>query len=176
MNEGSKVTPLPLIWLVAAAPQALELRSDDHRDYPRALARLPHLTVRHRVTSSRRPRTPRNPLFPVNLLDLLIRHGGANHKRETIAFSKRRQSAAERLAVLMVWRNHLKWVSERHHRDTPAMRLGLGERPLPAGEVLRERLFPARCGLPERWARYYWREITSREIPRSTRHRLRYAA
>ena len=165
-----------LLGIVAAAPQTLELRSDDHRDYPRALAQLSHLTVRHHVTSSRRPRTPLNPLFPVNLLDLLIRHSGANHKRETIAFSKRRQSAAERLAVLMVWRNHLKWVSERHHRDTPAMRLGLGERPLPVREVLRERLFPARCGLPERWARYYWREVTTREIPHPTRHRLRYAA
>jgi hypothetical protein len=56
------------------------------------------------------------------------------------------------------------------------MRLGLDERPHTAGEVLRERLFHARCGLPERWARYYWKDITSREIPHPTRHRLRYAA
>jgi hypothetical protein len=164
-----------LLAIVAAAPQTLELRSDDHRDYPRALARLPHLTVRHQVTSARRPRTVRNPLFPVNLLDLLIRHGSANHKRETIAFSKRRQSAAERLAVLLVWRNHIKWVSERRHRDTPAMRLGLDERPRAAGEVLRQRLFPARCHLPPRWARYYWREVPSREIPHPSRHHRRYA-
>jgi hypothetical protein len=132
--------------------------------------------VRHQVTASRLPRTPLNPLFPVNLLDLLIRHSGANHKRESIAFSKRRQSAAERLAVLMVWRNHIKWVSERQHQDTPAMRLGLGERPQTAGEVLRERLFPGRCDLPARWARYYWKEVGSREIAHPTRHRLRYAA
>lgn len=165
-----------LLAIVAAAPQTLELRSDDHRAYPRALARLPHLAVRHRVTSARRPRTPRNPLFPVNLLDLLIRHSSANHKRETIAFSKRRQSAAERLALLMVWRNHIKWVSERRRRDTPAMRLGLCQRPRSVREVLRQRLFPARCGLPERWARYYWKEVPSREIPHPTRHRLRYAA
>jgi transposase-like protein len=164
-----------LLGIVAAAPQALELRSDEHRDYPRALRHLPHLAVRHRVTSSRRPRTPRNPLFPVNLLDLLIRHSSANHKRETIAFSKRRQSAAERLAVLLVWRNHLKWVSERRKRDTPAMRLGLCERPRSVGEILRQRLFPGRCPLPPRWARYYWREIDSREIPHPVRHRLRRA-
>jgi len=165
-----------LLGIVAATPQTLELRSDDHSDYPRALGRLPHLAVRHRVTSSRRPRTPRNPLFPINLLDLLIRHSSANHKRETIAFSKRRQSAAERLAVLMVWRNHIKWVSERRRCDTPAMRLGLCERPRPVREVLRERLFPTRCVLPPRWGRYYWRAVTSREIPHPTRHRLRYAA
>jgi len=165
-----------LLGIVAAAPQTLELRSDDHRDYPRALARLPQLTVHHQVTSSRLPRTPFNPLFSVNLLDLLIRHSSANHKRETIAFSKRRQSAAERLAVLMVWRNHIKWVSERQHQDTPAMRLGLDERPYTAREVLRKRLFHARCALPARWARYYWKDITSREIAHPTRHRLRYAA
>ena len=44
-------------------------------------------------------RTPQNPLFPVNLSDLLIRHTGGNHKRETIAFSKRRQGALYRIAV-----------------------------------------------------------------------------
>jgi len=27
---------------------------------------------------------PQNPFFPVNLLDLLIRHSSASHKRETI--------------------------------------------------------------------------------------------
>ena len=56
----------------------------------------------------------------MNLLDLLIRHSSANHKRETIAFSKRRQSAAERLFVLVVWRNYLKSFSERKRDATPA--------------------------------------------------------
>src|SRR5262245_35279265 len=73
-----------LLALVAPQPQALELDSDEHQDYPRALRRVPHLQVRHRMISSREVRTPRNPLFAVNLLDLLIRHMGANHKRETI--------------------------------------------------------------------------------------------
>ena len=65
--------------------------------HPRALRRLPHLDVTHCTVNSRAVRTPRNPLFAINLLDLLIRHSGANHKRETIAFSKRRQSAIDRL-------------------------------------------------------------------------------
>ena len=83
---------------------AIVLHSDDHPAYPRAFRTLPGLRIQHRVTPSVVRRTTRNPLFPVNLLDLLIRHGSANHKRETIAFSKRRQSAAERLAILQVWR------------------------------------------------------------------------
>ena len=82
-------------------------------------------TLTHATTRSTVARTPHNPLFPVNLLDLLIRHSSANHKRETIAFSKRRQSAAERLFVLVVWRNYLKSFSERKRDATPAQRLGI---------------------------------------------------
>ena len=116
-----------------------------------------------------------NPLFPVNLLDLLIRHGSANHKRETIAFSKRRQSAVERLALLQVWRNFIKPFSERHGGLTPAERLGLCERRLRVAEVLRERLLPSRVRLPERLERYYRREVPTRRIPHGARHRRRYA-
>ncbi len=165
-----------LLALLVPEPQAQALDSDEHQDYPRALRRLAHLEVRHRVTSSRRPRTARNPLFPVNLLDLLIRHSGANHKRETIAFSKRRQSAGDRLWVFVVWRNWMKWCSERRHANTPAMRLGLTDHRWRLQEVLKERLFPSRIGLPARWALYYTRDVMTRAIPRCRTHRLRYAA
>jgi hypothetical protein len=164
-----------LLALVAPVAQSLELESDDHRAYPRALRRAAHLRIRHRVTSSRQARTARNPLFPVNLLDLLIRHSGANHKRETIAFSKRRQSAIERLAVLMVWRNYVKAFSERRHDASPAMRLGLLERRWQVAELLAERQFPWRVRLPERWARYYWRNVRTRRYVRQHEHRCRYA-
>jgi hypothetical protein len=112
----------------------------------------------------------------VNLLDLLIRHSSANHKRETIAFSKRRQSAAERLFVLVVWRNYLKSFSERRRDSTPGQRLGIVARRLSIEDVLRTRLFPHRVGMPERWADYYWRRIPTRRIPNGRRHTLRYAA
>jgi len=46
----------------------------------------------------------------------------------------------------------------------------------PAARRVRGRAVRRRCGLPERWARYYWKDITTREIPHPTRHRLRYAA
>lgn len=165
-----------LLAIVAPAPQTLALHSDEHTDYPRALRRLPHLTVAHRTTSSRAARTARNPLFAINLIDLLIRHSGANHKRETIAFSKRRQSAAERLAVFLVWRNYIKSFSERARDGTPAMGLGLLVRPLTVPELLARRWFPSRVVLPEPWARYYRREVTTRRIAHCTTHRLRYAA
>jgi hypothetical protein len=46
--------------------------------------------------------TTQNPLFPVNLADLLLRHSSVNHKRETLAFSKRRQGALYRVAIWVV--------------------------------------------------------------------------
>ena len=165
-----------VLAIVAPEPQALALHTDEHPDYPRALQRLPHLDITHLTLSSRAARTATNPLFPVNLLDLLIRHCGANHKRETIAFSKRRQSAAERLWVFLVWRNYIKWFSERRHDATPAMRAGVCEHRLSLRRILRERLFPSRLPLPDRWQDYYWRRIPTRCMPHARTHRLKYAA
>jgi len=164
-----------LLAIVVPPGSCVELHSDDHPAYPRALRRLPNRRIAHRTTPSRAARTAHNPLFPVNLLDLLLRHSSANHKRETIAFSKRRQSAAERLAIFLVWRNYLKSFSERRHDATPAQRLGLLPRRLELVDVLQARLFPSRITLPPRLADYYWRHIPTRRIPNGRTHRLRFA-
>jgi len=152
----------------------VELRSDEHPAYPRAIRRS-GISANHSVTSSKATRTARNPLFPVNLLDLLIRHSSSNHKRETIAFSKRRQNGAEKLAILQVWRNFLKSFSERKGGPTPAQRLELVDRKLTVREVLKKRLFVSRTALPERLERYYRRTIETRLIPNGRTHRLRFA-
>jgi len=165
-----------LLAIVAPLPQALELHTDQHKSYPRALRRVPHLSVQHRTISSRALRSPQNPLFPINLLDLLIRHDGANHKRETIAFSKRRASAAERLAIFLVWRNWMRPFSVRKGGESPAMRLGLVDRVLELGELLKQRLFPTRVALPGRWMHYYGKLLVTRAIPKGRKHRLKYAA
>jgi DNA-binding Lrp family transcriptional regulator len=165
-----------LVEVVVPAGTAVAIHSDDHPAYPRAFARLRDQRITHLTTRSTVARTPHNPLFPVNLLDLLIRHSSANHKRETIAFSKRRQSAAERLFVLVVWRNYLKSFSERKRDATPAQRLGILERRLEVDEVLAARLFPKRIVLPDRWVLYYWRLTPTRRIPNGRVHALRYAA
>ena len=166
-----------LVRLVVGEPSALVVRSDEHRAYPRAFRRLERegYRIRHERTPSRAARTPQNPLFPVNLLDLLIRHDGANHKRETLAFSRRRQSAAERLAILQVWRNYVKPFSERRQDQTPAQRLGLLPAKLTPDEALRRRIFPSRVRLPARLARYYRREVETAPLGPGLRHRLRYA-
>lgn len=164
-----------VLRIVVPRAQSLELHSDQHAAYPRAIRRVPHIAVTHHTISSRAARTSRNPLFPVNLLDLLIRHSGANHKRETIAFSKRRQGACDRHWIFLVWRNWMKSFSEQRRDDPPAMRLELAKERLKADVLFEGRLFPGHDPLPPRWQRYYRRQTPTRRIPKIAIHRLRYA-
>jgi len=164
-----------LLRIVTSESGAVELHTDEHPDYPRAIRRISRLEVAHFTISSRAARTPQNPLFPVNLLDLLIRHSGANHKRETIAFSKRRQGADERMWVFLVWRNYGKSFSERCPGVSPAMRLGLTNRIFTGEELLKGRRFLSRIGLPPRWETHYRRLTPTRRIPRPRIHQLKYA-
>ena len=161
--------------IAVPAPQDVDLHSDDHRAYPRALKRLPGWRFTHHVTPSTAARTARNPLFPVNRLDLLTRHSSANHKRETIAFSKLRQGVIDRAAILVLWLDFVKPFSERRGGGTPAMRLGIRERPESVPTLLKERLFPSLVPLPEPWQDYYWRRVPTRELPRGRRHTLKLA-
>lgn len=171
----------PLLPRVATSP--LRLHSDDHPAYRRALRRLRRegLTtpaITHHITSSKLRRTQSNPLFPVNLADLLLRHGSANHRRETIAFSKRRQAALERLAVFTVWRNYVKKRREKEPRpgETAAMSAGILPHPLTWRQTLKRRLFPARVPLPPAWRSYYEGQVKTLMLgQRQSAHRCRYA-
>jgi len=151
-----------------------EVHSDDHPAYRRAIAQL-NMPILHRVTSSRQRRDHRNPLFEVNLLELLIRHSSSNHKRETIAWSKRRQASAERLVILLVWRDYLKWRFEKGCHQTAAMLQGILNSRIGIMDVLTSRLFRTRLELPPRWSDYYDRRIETRAICHNRRHKLKYA-
>jgi hypothetical protein len=164
-----------LLRLAVPVPQSLVLHSDEHDAYPRALLRLSGWSFEHHRTSSKAARIPANPLFSVNLIDLLHRHNCANHKRETIAFSKRGQAVVERAALLILWRNWVKPFSENHDGGTPAMRLGLTDRPWTVPRLLQRRRFYHRIGLPREYRRYYRREIRTAEIPAARYHRLKLA-
>ena len=149
--------------------------SDDHPAYKRSIKKVTTL-VDHRITPGSEHRDKSNSLWEVNFLDLLIRHSNANHKRETIAWSKRRQSSAERLAILLVWRNYMKGRREKvRGSPTPAMERGMMERPLEIWELLEKRIFRTRCELPPRWSEYYDRRVTTRALPENRSHELKMA-
>jgi transposase-like protein len=149
--------------------------SDDHRAYPRSIRRA-GCQIRQEVTSGKEHRDQHNPLWEVNLLDLLIRHSSSNHKRETIAWSKRRQASAERLAIFLVWRNYMKGRREKQRGSpTPAMARRMVLRPLEVKDILEQRIFRTRMELPARWAAYYDRAVQTPALGVNRRHELSYA-
>jgi hypothetical protein len=150
-------------------------RSDEHPAYPRGLRRLPDRTFVHEVTSSKAARTHHNPLFPVNRQDGMLRHSGANHRRETMAFSKLRAGVIERAALQAVFMNYLKSFSEKRRDATPAQRLGITDHKWTIEEFLQQRLFPSRVPLPPVWQRYYQRRVKTRRLRQSKLHQLAYA-
>ncbi len=161
-------------WVVPEGAE-VEIRSDEHRAYPRALRRVRGRILRHRVTPSKAARTVRNPLFPANRQDLMMRHSSANHRRETIAFSKLRAGVIERAALHAVFMNFVKSFSEKRQDATPAQRLGLVARKLSFREVLGRRRFPSRIALSGELRRYYERRVGTRRLPQMRPHTLRYA-
>lgn len=164
--------------LLTVALQGIEravVYSDDHPAYRRSIQRQA-TKIEHRVTPGKAHRDINNSLWEVNLLDLLIRHSNANHKRETIAWSKRRQASAERLAILLVWRNYMKGRREKQRGSpTPAMQRSMMDNPLRIYELLGKRIFRTRESLPPRWGEYYDRTVTTRGLPQCRRHELRLA-
>ena len=157
-----------------SAPRA-RIYSDDHPGYRRPIREL-KCEFEHLVTPGREHRDKHNQLWEVNLLDLIIRHSSANHKRETIAWSKRRQRSAERLAILLVWRNYMKGRREKTRGSpTPGMLRGMLEGPLNLPAVLRARQFRSRGSLPLRWSEYYDGRVRTRGLSRNREHVLSYA-
>jgi len=160
---------------------AVAIHCDEHQAYPRSIRRLrrerpalPNITLK--TISSKAPRTARNPLFSINRADLLIRHCSANHKRETIAFSKLRQRAAERLATLAVYLNEIKRQREKGPPKSSAMILGVRTQLLTWTDVLSKRLFPGHQNLIGRWKEYYWGQVKTAVFgTRQISHQLTYA-
>ncbi|MFN8548904.1 MAG: hypothetical protein U0527_13290 [Candidatus Eisenbacteria bacterium] len=173
--------PCPTVRLRGPDPTGphRQIHTDDHPAYRRAIQRYARETshrLRHIVTPGAAPRTTNNPLFAVNLADLLLRHSHASHRRETIAFCKRRQSAIERAALFLLWRNDVKPRKEKEAGITAAMFAGVASAPLAWNEFVLARRFPRRSDLPGPTWSFYWARIKTAIFgARQRTHRLRYA-
>jgi transposase-like protein len=135
----------------------LLLRADGRIDY---LVALREEAVGSRIefkafpNPKRGPKgTPRSPeairrdraMFPVDQLHQLLRHTCSDHKRETIAFGRRLESILGRAHLMAVWKNFIKFRSERKpDRSTPAMHVGLTDTRWRFERLLARRLFPDR--------------------------------
>jgi transposase-like protein len=173
--QATRLAVEELVRRVVPPGAAIAIASDEHTAYPQAFARLADRRIDHATTSSKASRTPRNPLFPANLADLLLRHSSANHKRETIAFSKRRQGALYRAAIWAVWRNFMKARSENRRDSPPGVALGVVPCRLRLRDLLSERRFPWRQALNSWTERCYFARIPTRALDRCRSHTLSYA-
>ena len=173
--QATRLAVEELVGRVIPPKASVAIASDEHPAYPQAFARVGDRRIAHSTTSSKASRTPRNPLFAANLADLLLRHSSANHKRETIAFSKRRQGALYRAAIWAVWRNFMKSRSENRRNSPPAVALGLVPRRLSTRGLLAGRRFPWRQKLGPWLERCYFARIPTRALARCRSHTLTYA-
>jgi transposase-like protein len=163
------------------SPGGFRLISDDHPAYRAAVAS--DRRIQHQIHPS--PRSGTDPariarrnreMFAVDLLHKLVRHSQAPHRRETIAFGRRSNALLERMALMVVWRNFVKRVSERRSdAETPAMRVGVAGRVWSWGDVLARRRFPRRIRLPGGWSKIYRRGWITPAVGRNCAHELRHA-
>jgi hypothetical protein len=106
---------------------------------------------------------------------MFLRHSTGAHKRETIAWARRRQASIEKLAIFQVWRNYVKRRWEKNEKRTPAMILGLADHRWSVSDLLKERLFFDKVNLSPRWEGYYRRTVRTSALPVNRIHQLRYA-
>jgi len=164
-----------------SSPDRLTCIVDGRVDY-RAAVKTPQLRTRIHLTAFPNPKrgpkgTPRSTeaiardhaMFPVDQLHQLLRHTCSDHKRETISFGRRLESILGRAHLIAVWKNFIKFRSERKpDRSTPAMRLGFAETPWRWERVLSRRLFPERSSVSESALKLYWKQWT-KQFPRFDR-------
>jgi len=185
---GSTSRTLDRLLALKRPGRELRIVADGMRAYDRAVARHPEgrkIRLENHPVPERGPKGTRRSrravardraMFPADTLHGLLRHSLAAHKRETIAFGRRLNAILERLFLTTVWRNFVKHRSERRpDRTTPAMWLGLTDRPWTWTRVLGRRLFPARERIDPEWMRLYRRAWPTPELPSNTRHRLIFA-
>lgn len=147
---------LDLLVPLVPAGSKLRLVTDGRKDYRLALRSHPardRFVLEAHPNPERGPKgSPRTPeaiardraMGPVDQLHQFVRHSHADHKRETIAFGRKVESVMGRAFLMTVWKNFIKGRSEkRPDRRTPAMLLGLADRPFTWERMLAKRLFEA---------------------------------
>jgi len=148
---------LEILTTIGPPQEPLRLISDDHAEYGRAIAdHDAPVRVEREVYPNPKNRRKGDPttaedrernraMSPANALHRWFRHVGADHRRESISFCRRGDAALERLSAIVLAKNLIQGVSEKKNDTrTPAMLLGLTDRPWLWPEVLGRRRWPGR--------------------------------
>jgi transposase-like protein len=156
----------------------VEFVSDEHKAYPLAIRDAAAVGIPHVTVSSKQMRTRSNPLYAINLADNLLRHTQANHKRETIAFNRRRQAALEKGWMWAVKRNYMtrrRAKMRRGEARSPAQLAGVASEMLEFKDIFTRRIFSHEVDLPAIWNEHVARNVSTAAIANPRRHSLAYA-
>ena len=115
------------------------VRTDEKRSYPGLLRKALGNRLVHLTTSSKLARNTRNPLFRINLTLAMMRDGVSRLVRRTWAASKRQWRLWQHLWVWFAYRNYVRGMTNEERHETPAMQLGITDRPVTFDELLQWR-------------------------------------
>lgn len=162
------------------SPGKLELLSDEHFQYRRAIAADKKLRsqIIHKTVSSKACRNFQNILFSVNHADLLIRQRIAAFSRETISFAKTAGRMLQKFMLFLVYKNYMSsQFTKKHvrrpeaHEKSPAQMLGLTTQLLRFSQVFK--YYPKQAEI-EGLSRIEWRSFAQAEVPASCKRSLKF--
>ena len=124
--------------------QELNIQTDRKSTY-RSLIHLifPDCLGSHVRESSRRRRDYSNVLFTINHTLAMMRDGISRLVRRSWGASKLRERLEDHMAIWMAYRNYVRGITVVAPETTPAMVLGIQDKPVDACEILAWR-WPAR--------------------------------
>jgi hypothetical protein len=145
----------------------LVIFSDEHFQYRRAIEiDLKDHNIQQIRVSSKKSRNYQNHLFSVNHADLLIRQHIGAFSRETICFAKKHARMVGKYTLFMVWKNFFRPQFVKPHKrkpkcnlNTPAMELGVTEKPLEFYEFFDIKRSPKQILLNREWHLFYQEKV-----------------
>jgi len=166
--------------LCVSSPGKLELFSDEHFQYRRAISARKQLRnqIIHKTVSSKACRNFQNILFSVNHTDLLIRQRIAAFSRETISFAKTAGRMIQKYMLFLVYKNYMATqFTKKHvrrpeaHEKSPAQMLGLTKQLLRFSQVFK--FYPRQAEI-EGLSRPEWRQFAQAELPDFCKRSLKF--
>jgi transposase-like protein len=147
------------------------LYTDEKKEYVTALASSREMAklvaegrCKHVRVSGKKPRTRANPLFAVNYMDREIRKDLANHRRETVCFSRNTNDSCFRMMVYCVYHNNVKThritndgSNDETHADIAGIPRAVVEREM--DDFFMRRRFLSHLRLPRFYEQLWRREL-----------------
>ena len=120
--------------------RAIVLHTDQKASYQRIAKEVFGDLVRHERTSGQAPRTPWNPLFPINSMQAISRDLVGALRRQSWLHAKKASKLPARLAIFVSIKNYQRKRFNRDKEDkSPAVHLDLIPRSLTTAELQRWR-------------------------------------